>query len=215
MADANRGQFGIDAFTKEGLHEIVEILAALRKQPEVLANIKKYSESCANWGEILSELLKSPRKLFAPGQQVPFGKFAQDLYNSRAVIISTKLPNQFRGADHYFTLEPLGHGNVRVLHTWQDMHTMRAENPIKIEEMMQLLKELPQLEVTPENVPRLQQICGRLWGPDHADPGSITKNSGRKVMTPSLVARQVVHFRLMREVGWPGKAIGWIFKRNL
>ena len=44
---------------------------------------------------------------------------------------------------------------ICVLHAWQDMHTMRAENPIKIEEMMQLLKELPQLEVTPENVPRL------------------------------------------------------------
>ena len=56
MADANRGQFGIDAFTEEGLHEIVEILAALRDQPEVLANIKKNSDSCAHWGEILSQL---------------------------------------------------------------------------------------------------------------------------------------------------------------
>ena len=29
----------------------------------------------------------------------------------------------------------------------------------------------------------MQQICGGLWGPDHADPGSITKNSGRKVIS--------------------------------
>ena len=42
------------------------------------------------------------------------------------------------------------------------MHTMRAENPIKIEEMMQLLKELPQLEVTSHDCNKFVEDFGVL-----------------------------------------------------
>ena len=151
MAENNPAQFGVDAFTEEGLKEIVEMLAKLRKEPLGLANIKKYSESCARWGGILAELLENPRNLFVrgPGRQVPFAKIAQELRTGRAVLISTKIPNPSRAADHFFTLEPQTNGEVRVIHAWQDMHTLRAEDPMPIEELMPLL-EILQLELTKE-----------------------------------------------------------------
>ena len=175
------GQFGIDAFTKKGLYEIVEILAKLRKQPQVLADIEKYTTSCANWGEILAELLEEPRKLFvrAPGRQVRFEKIAQELHDGRAVLISMKLPNRTRGADHYFTLEPQGNGEVRVLHAWQDKHIVRPEDPMLIKDIMPFLKDL-ELELTPQNAERVEKAQRKVWGSGHDDPIEITEHSGRK-----------------------------------
>ncbi len=176
--------FGKDALTEENLYQIVETLAELRKNPEVLQNIRQYATSCASWGEILSELLVKPRLLYArqgyPGEQkVPFEEIAQELRKGNAVIVSVKLPNQYKGSDHCFTLEPKIGGRARVLHAWQDMHTLRAEEAMPIDELVGLLKGLD-LELRPENVPKLKEIRGKLWGSDHADPGTIGEQSARR-----------------------------------
>ena len=194
--------FGVDALTKDDLYEIVKTLADLRKNPDVLRNIDKYATSCAAWGETLTELLAKPRLLYVrqgvrvPGaQQVPFEQIAQELRDGRAVVLNAKLPNQYQGADHYFTLEPRGEGKARVLHAWQDMHTLRAEEAMPIDELVGLLKGLDGHEMRPgENATKLSEIRGKLWGSDHADPGTIGEYSARrKISFDTVISGEPKH----------------------
>ena len=129
----------IENLVKELLHIVVS-----KQRNDKRRDQRNEETSCVNCGMAIGFLMRFPATILYKERLVEdqfFQTIGQELHNCKMVLIHVSL----YGTTHVFGIIPLSDGEEAfVLHAWQNIHGVRAERAMKIEELVHLLKQLPQ-----------------------------------------------------------------------
>ena len=168
------------AISGEAVEQMVKNAVNVHENKQILEDLEDVGTSCQRWGHILQSLFVDgsvknildilySRKPNVAMQEQDWAKIEQNLEQGRAVLFYVKLPGS---RDHVFTIVA-NKGRARIVHAWQNHHPIRAERSMPIKDMISLLKKLPKYSyANPSEVPKIQEVCGKLWGLDHMGPSN-------------------------------------------
>ena len=130
---------------KNLVEEIVHSVVSRQKNDN--EDPRNEETSCISCGLAIGFLMRVPVRVLYQETQVEdqatvdmFQQMVQELHNHNIVSIHINL----YGTEHVFGIIPLSDGEAFVLHAWQDIHGVRAERAMEIEELVNLLEQLPQ-----------------------------------------------------------------------
>ena len=186
----------------ETVEQIVRTMIEIHGNPQMLAEIEQTATSCGTWARTLQQLFVDSSIEYhyfrRPGYELTKDLWEniqyESLYREKPVFAEVNLPVYTSGervGEHVFTIVPDGNGNAYILHAWQDMHGLRAEPPMPIEEMIKLLRKLTKYDYTkPGDISKIRKVRRRLWGEDHMGPSEPLRRdfSGRKRVTFASIA---------------------------
>ena len=161
-----------------------ELARRYGQNPEVLTYIPQGTTSCVEWAHLLQTLVdkdsihyiytdRGPENATTLSQQ-ELNAIRKDLRSGKAVFFHVLMPGLGSKADHAFTIESKGNGQARVIHAWQDEHGLRLEDLMPIDQLVDLVRQLPKFDHTNANhVKKLCKVRRRLLGESHASPEPV------------------------------------------
>ncbi|XP_035255337.1 uncharacterized protein LOC118217572 isoform X2 [Anguilla anguilla] len=154
----------------QDIADAIKHLATLQGNQAALEQIREATTSCIHWGGILQELMQKDsikylfvREFNKPMQLCQIENIGDELRAGKAVLVAIKLPDCDQ---HIFCIEPRADGRrARIVHAWQDVHSVRAERNMPIEEIMDHIKGLWSSDCVADGS-KLQNIFKKLFGAD-------------------------------------------------